>query len=256
MEKNFPKLKIVDLSRLLVHEDVDRRRINLLFDDIKNNKIFTNPPLVAPLDGGKFVVLDGANRTTVFKKLGFKSIIVQIVQYGGASVELKTWNHIICGVDVKEFYDSIKKRLDSEVKYFRIKGDQIICRNIIFNDFINQIKALNIVVDYYKNNYKFYRLEDTKNIGSFCTRRHTIIVFPELKPKDILQIVKKGLRVPSGITRHVVAGRVLRIDFPMAVLKNSKSISWKNEQLSNHIKQKLENNKIRYYNEPVYIFND
>jgi len=254
MNKNLPNLKIVSLSKLVVHEEVDPARTRRLLKKIKKDNFFTNPPLVAPIkNSGKFVVLDGANRTGVFTKLGFKDILVQIVDYKSDKVKLKTWNHLVCKLDSKK----VKKLVDQTIpKGFRLKGSQLICPAIKEKDFLSQIKALNKIVNLYKNKYKFYRLTEDDNPTSFCQQGYTLIVFPGFKPKDIMLIAQKGIKIPSGITRHVILDRALLIDLPMSILKAKKPLSWKNQKLRVLINQRLRENKLRHYQEPVFIYND
>ncbi|MFA6322689.1 MAG: hypothetical protein WCX71_04410 [Candidatus Buchananbacteria bacterium] len=255
MKKTLPNLKIVSLDCLVLHEYVDPARIARLSRQIKKDNIFTNPPLVAKIDQtNKFVVLDGANRTTVFKNLGFKDIVVQIVDYNRDDLELKTWNHVIPGLKAKEFFGQIKGAVDNlMIKNFKLDGYKIICQPIFKNIFLDYIKALNVVVDLYAKR-KFYRLD---NQGDFSAQGNkTLIIFPRFKPEDIITVARKNLKVPSGITRHLIFGRALRVDLPMKILKQNKSLVWKNKQLNILIKQRFEQNKIRRYQEPVFIFND
>jgi len=257
MTKNLPNLKVVSLSKLVLHEFVNPSRVKRLSNKIKRDKIFTNPPLVAPIgQSGKFVVLDGANRTTVFKKLGFKDIVVQVVDYQKPGLELKTWNHLIFGVRAKDFFQEVKQVIDKEmIKKFKLRGGKIICRPIKKKNFFKQIEALNKMVDLYNKRYKFHRLD---NVSDFSKngQEKTLIVFPKFTPQDIILVAEKNLKVPSGITRHLISGRALRLDLPMTILRQNKPLAWKNEQLKKIIRQRFEENKIRHYQEPIFIFND
>jgi len=257
MIKDLPNLKVVSLSKLILHEYVDPVRVKRLSCKIKKDKIFTNPPLVAEIGKtGKFVVLDGANRTTVFRKLGFNDIIIQIVDYQKSGLELKTWSHLISGIGAKNFFQEIINVIDQTmIKKFKLRGNKIICQPIKRKDFFKQIESLNKVVDLYNQRYKFHRLG---NADSFLPngQNKTLIIFPKFSPQDIIMIVQKNLKLPSGITRHLILGRVLRLDLPIKILRQNKSLAWKNEQLKKMIRQRFEENKIRYYQEPIFIFND
>ncbi|MFA6215161.1 MAG: ParB N-terminal domain-containing protein [Patescibacteria group bacterium] len=257
MTKNLPNLKIVSLSNLVLHEDVDPNRVKRLAAKIKKDDIFTNPPVVAPISkSGKFVVLDGANRTTVFRQLGFKDILVQVIDYQQPGLELKTWNHLVAGIKARDFFSQIKKMVSKPMaKKFKLRGNKIVCRPIKKKDFFTQIEALNKIVDLYAKRYKFYRLDNASDF-SVNGENKTLIVFPKFTPQDIILVAEKNLKVPSGITRHLVSGRALRIDLPIVILKSSKGLTWKNQQLQNLIKKRFEENKIRHYQEPIFIFND
>lgn len=257
MTKNLPNLKVVSLSKLVLHEFVDPSRVKRLSNKIKRDKIFTNPPLVAPIgQSGKFVVLDGANRTTVFKKLGFKDIVVQIVTSDNPGLELKTWNHLVLGIMAKDFFLQLKKTVGKPmIKKFKLRRNKIICRPIKKGDFFKQIEALNKMVDLYNKHYKFHRLDNASDFSK-NEQGKTLVVFPKFTPQDIILVAEKNLKVPSGITRHLISGRALRLDLPMTILRQNKSLVWKNEQLKKLIRQRFEENKIRHYQEPIFIFND
>ena len=61
----FPDLRIVPVSDLLLHEDVDLERVARLLDRLSADGILRNPPIVASLDGSdRYLLLDGANRVS------------------------------------------------------------------------------------------------------------------------------------------------------------------------------------------------
>jgi hypothetical protein len=81
---NFPNLTIVPSENLVIHEKHDHQRTTPLIRGMKSTKIIRNPPIVAPLDDGtgRYMVLDGANRTIAIKKIesrisSFKLLIRQ-----------------------------------------------------------------------------------------------------------------------------------------------------------------------------------
>ena len=88
-------LRILPLEQITPHEDHDERRIVALAERVQRDArcVVRNPPIVAPLGDGRFVVLDGANRTSALRYLEYPDAIVQMVDY--ASVQLSTWNHMV-----------------------------------------------------------------------------------------------------------------------------------------------------------------
>ena len=60
-----PDLRIVPIELLVEHEYNDAQRTTPLAKRLEAEGLLKNPPIVAPLDDDpRFVVLDGANRTT------------------------------------------------------------------------------------------------------------------------------------------------------------------------------------------------
>src|SRR5204863_5771752 len=45
-----------------------------------------------------------------------------------------------------------------------------------------------------------------------------LIVFPPYRPADLLALTRAGLRVPTGITRHIIPARALRVNVPLPLL--------------------------------------
>src|SRR5207245_9397287 len=48
----------------------------------------------------------------------------------------------------------------------------------------------------------------------------TLVIFPPIDKGDILRLVAGGGRLPAGITRHLVSGRVLRLNVPLEWLQS------------------------------------
>jgi hypothetical protein len=59
-----------------------------------------------------------------------------------------------------------------------------------------------------------------------------------------------------GITRHVVAGRALGLDVALDMLTGSQSLEAKNAWLNDLILKRLQANKVRLYQEPVFVFDE
>ncbi|MDX9893242.1 MAG: hypothetical protein RB292_02400 [Patescibacteria group bacterium] len=227
---NF-RLKIVPVKNLVLHEDADQARIARYIKLFKVSGKLIDPPVVSPLAGGKFLVLDGANRTSVFKALGIPHIAVQVVDYFSNEVNLSSWNHLICHQD-------------------------FVCQNkkkIIFKK--NQLAEMSQFVKQYNGKYQINRLDYDNSVrikkeyGSNCC----LIVFPKFTKSDIFKFAKTNQHIPSGITRHLVNGRVLNLNLNLSFLKSKTSLAGKQKKLDELIKRKLNKHNIRHYVESVNI---
>ena len=78
-----PDLRILPLDQLVEHEYNDAQRTAPLAVRLETEGLLKNPPIAALLDDGdsRFVVLDGANRSTALASLGYSHILVQVVKY-------------------------------------------------------------------------------------------------------------------------------------------------------------------------------
>lgn len=236
MKKSFPNLKIIPTKALILHEYTDPQRVSRLKARFRNaGGILKNPVLVCKLKNGNYVVLDGANRTTVFDELGIQHILVQVVEYKQPQVLLKTWNHLVCDPRFKKYYTGSVKKFKQD-----------------------EIKTMSDFVQAYKGKYKFYRVlgENFLTLKKQYKNATCLVVFPKFEPKDIINLSTKGQRIPSGITRHVVSGRALRVLIPLNILRAEVSLNKKNKWLSKRVLAIIKENKIRYYEEPVFIFDE
>src|SRR5438067_5056667 len=93
---DMPDLRLLSAEALVLHEHADEKRVARMEARLKADGYLKNPPIVAPIPGtGRFVVLDGANRTSALERLGCKHILAQVVDYKSDRVQLLTWHHLI-----------------------------------------------------------------------------------------------------------------------------------------------------------------
>ena len=103
------QLEVVPIKNILVHEELDPSNSKELVEFLTKSQTLSNPIIVAPLGGGKYLQLDGMNRIYSFKTLGIKTISAQVVDYNNQEeIELSSWLHIFNG-DIEKFLNSVKK---------------------------------------------------------------------------------------------------------------------------------------------------
>src|SRR5512137_70699 len=103
-EIEIPRLQFVAAGDLVLHEQHDASRTNPLAERLRRDRVLKNPPVVAPINGdARFVVLDGANRTTALAQLGVPHVVVQVVDYDDPELVLDTWYHLVSGFPRAEF---------------------------------------------------------------------------------------------------------------------------------------------------------
>lgn len=234
MKINFPDLKIIPVNRAILHEEIEPKRTKLLKQTVIKDGFLQDPPIVAKVEN-KFIVLDGANRVTVFRELKMPHILVQVVEYKKPIVELKNWNHLICDHRFKKYYSR-------KVKRFRLKD----------------VKAMLNFVNLYNGRFQFYRVvgNSFKKLKKQYKNAVCLVIFPKFKSKNIIKFTTQGQKIPSGITRHLINGRALFVNFPLNILKGKHSIKRKNEMLKEFLSKRLKEKKVRYYAESLYIFNE
>jgi hypothetical protein len=63
--------------------------------------------------------------------------------------------------------------------------------------------------------------------------------------------------LPPGISRHIIHGRALKIQYPLDQLRDKvSSIEEKNTVLQHWVQEKLAHRHVRYYAEATYQFDE
>jgi hypothetical protein len=275
-QEQLPVLRFVDSSLLIPHERSDINRESRLVSRLQEENVLRNPPIVAPIPGGpSYVVLDGANRATVIRSIGCPHILVQIVDYTDPRIELLNWNHVITDVDREDFLVGLSNIPGAEARPLRytealtllekrqLVGILAFPTSEVFGlggpgETLDQIRLLNRIVELYEGRSDIHRVitSDPKEMFRNYPMAKAALVFPRLTPQDIISVVSQGFRVPPGITRHIIPGRALRVNVSLDILREEVPLDQKNRWLEDFIRRKLVNKEIRYYREPVFLFDE
>ncbi len=275
-EIEIPNLQFVATSDLVLHEQHDVSRTAPLAERIKRDGFLKNPPVVALINGdGRFVVLDGANRTTSLSEMGIPHIIVQIVDYEDPELVLDTWHHLVAQVDRGEFAAEIQQipgivfekadllharaalaRRTAMAYLVRPDGEVLIARGE--EDLHIRARLLNDLVDVYRFRGRIYRVntDQLDQLKPYYEDVTALIVFPRYTPAEIIELARNGARLPAGITRHVIPRRALRLNIPLTVMAENKPLEEKNEWLQLWLRQKLAAKEVRFYQESTWLFDE
>ena len=275
----MPDLRIVPMDVLVPHEEHDAQRSEPLISRIREAGVWLNPPIVAEMGDGRFVILDGANRHFALGSLGYPHILVQVVEYESEDVRLETWHHIVSGVSWFELLRHIRQIEGLNVEACDLFGARAALAGrdalayVVLQDsaaYLMQAKAptapldqrnrlLRHIVDTYKhsgilNRVTTDRLSAARSIYPDAV---AIVVFPHYEPVEIVVAAREGAYLPPGVTRHVIHGRALRLNYPLALLRDeSRSLAQKNADLQRWIQQRMAAKRIRYYAEATYNFDE
>lgn len=273
----MPDLRIVPIDSLIPHEEHDQQRSAPLLERIRSAGTWLNPPIVAPMDGQRYVILDGANRHYSLKQLGYPYILVQVVDYESEHVLLDTWHHIISGVSWFEFLRNIRHlpnlRMESAdllnaraalarreaMAYTVLNDNRAYVLSAAEHSLGAQTLLLRQVVDTYKRAGALNRINT--DMLSVARRMYpaavAIIVFPRYQPAEILVAARDGQLLPPGISRHVIQGRAMRLHYPLAALEeNGETLLEKNHRLLAWIQERMAARQVRFYAEASYLFDE
>jgi hypothetical protein len=273
---HLPDLRILPLDALVPHERTDPRRVTPLLKRLQNEAVLRNPPIVAPFnDGeGRFVVLDGANRTTAFRQLGVPHIVAQVVPYD--HVQLHVWHHVITQCSLSNLLDAIRGIVGLEVRESDLMSaraalarreaiafvscEQTHKTDVISggSDVVGRTELLIRLVDVYEGCARVQRTtSDTlADARKSFPDASAVVVFPRYEPAEIIDLARTGVMLPAGITRHVLPLRALRLNFPMELLCCDLTLAQKQGQLSEWIHERVKNRQVRAYSEPTVMFDE
>jgi len=83
-----------------------------------------------------------------------------------------------------------------------------------------------------------------------------MVVFPHYSVEQVLLAARSNQRLPAGVTRFIVPGRVLHLDVDLEWLGSDLSLAEKNRELHEQLQARHHRGEIRYYREPVYLLDE
>ncbi len=286
IDPETPDLRILPVELLVEHEYNDAQRTAPLARRLEAEGLLKNPPIATPLaddpfagsgHAGRYVVLDGANRVTALGSLHYSHCLVQIVPYEPPQVTLSTWHHLVTDIDLETFsaeLDAIDGLDFREIDLlharaglarrdfiaYTVRADgKVFAASATKSATIHEKNGLlNAMVDTYKERGGLFRattdqVEDARRLYPALTG---LVIFPNYEPSEVMALARDGELLPTGLTRHLIQGRALRVNYPLSDLKSDKSLESKNAALSEWLRVKMASKEVRYYAEATYLFDE
>lgn len=274
LEPSSIQLRFVLLEQMLLHEEDDPLRVKRLIHALKNDGKLRNPPIVAEHEG-HYIVLDGATRTTALRAMNYRDALVQVVDYYGETIKVSTWHHVLVGLPPNYLLSYLAdvdgitlQPVDPGTAKRMLETREIACCVVMQNgqnfavlcsdNNVERARLLCELVAVYRGKAEVHRTVevDLPALIEEYPELSAVVVFPPFSPDEITQVAMNGAKMPMGITRHLVSGRALGLDVPLDMLSDAQSLVSKNEWLREQIGKRLQTNKIRLYQEPVFIFDE
>lgn len=264
----LPDLRIVPRGRVFLHEDADPVRVTRLVARLRQEGVLRNPPVAAGV-GERFVILDGANRVTALARLEAAVVPVQVVDYDDPAVRLDVWRHLILEMSPAESLARAGvplQRTSREEAAHALRDRRIACYvmtregtwAVPLSPERPMAVLLSQVVAVYRGNARIYRVpsEDFDALAREYGESSAVVVFPRLDKADILTIAASDERLPTGITRHLIPARALRLNVPLELLTGGEEPARLHERLQDLIRQRLLDGSVRYYPEGAVLFDE
>jgi len=272
--RSTPVLRVVETSRLLLHEETDPGRVARLRDALRRDGVLRNPPAVALMSDGRGAVLDGANRVTALRDLGIPHAVVQVVDYGEPAIVLSTWRHYVrepgapslrvlaMGLPSSRAVPHAEAA-DAEGHLARRQAAAVVtdAHGTLLvgetGDAMSTAVLLRQLVALYRGWTEIHRV-DSGDLDALAGEYGpgSVVAFPAFTKNEILELAAQGGRLPTGITRHVIPGRALRLNTALDWLAAPADQARKQADLDATLRQRWLAHGVRYYVEPTFLFDE
>lgn len=253
-----PTLVIAPLEQLRRHEEVDPLRVERLEKRIRLEGIQVNP-MVCVEANGKLVVLDGATRTEALRALGLEHAVVQVVD--PERVELGTWHHVVRQCAPSELLELVASKprlvLGEDRRAPRIRPASGPTRSVSGEN-LSPNATLTELVDSYIGRWPVSRVTDpdTGVASSLFDDWAALVELPTLTVEEVMRAALSADFLPAGITRFLIPGRALRLNFDLRILEGEGSTADKQRRLDELIEERSREGRVRRYDETVFIYDD
>jgi L-serine kinase (ATP) / ParB family transcriptional regulator, heme-responsive regulator len=277
MIPELPDLKFLKIDSVIIHEWHDEQRTPPLIEKIREGGLFRNPPIVTPLQdsSGRFMVLDGANRVTALRQMGFPDVLVQVVEPDHPGLCLENWNHVLWEMDPKILIGEIRAIQDVNPVVLDEPGQPDIMEDCGLaqvqvprgkrftlctdaEELVVKVRLLNAVVDCYKDRCKLDRTmaREVRELEDIYPDLTGLVIFPQFRIEDVLILAGQGFLLPTGITRFTVSPRALHVNYPLYELAADKPLEEKNEALQRWVQMRINKKGVRYYAEATFLYDE
>jgi len=277
----LPDLRFVPTEAVHPHEYHDPQRSQPLVARLRESGVLKNPPIVTQVGDGmrvepRYVVLDGANRSTAARAAGWPHLLVQVVRYESPAVELYTWYHALTA-DARGILERGLSGIEGleVIHHDRTHARAMLARRealacVVLNEgdvlvvqggrtLHDRNELLNALVHLYQDRVPYTRV--TSDSLSEARREHpevqALVVFPRFDPAEVIDLASVGEHLPAGITRHLIRWRALRVNVPVSLCEDrTRTLDQKNAWLSAWTAERLTKRELRFYEEPTVLYDE
>ncbi len=253
MISSLGDLRIVPLDYLILHEDHDRKRLARLRDRVQEEQVQRNPVIVSHYED-RYLVLDGAHRVHALREIGCSLVLVQVVEL---PEKAEGWGHLLSSGDVTAALDRVRGvEVSSEepangwlARVETGEGARMFVR-AAEGGLISEARALCRLWGAYPEDAAVRRLQPVDPVR--LAGDEAVIFYRGFTPVELAELVQAEMVLPAGITRFRIPERVLGVRFPLEKLDGDPET--REAELRAFVEERWEANRIRYYGEPVVLF--
>lgn len=276
----MPDIRLVPVEAIAFHEQPEAARTSRLMARIHDDAFLRNPPIVADMGAPGYLLLDGANRVSAFRDLGYARIPVQVVDYADERIQLKAWHHLVLqgkSLDLHGLYGGMEQvhlrpvaagALANLLEFRQVFAILVDSDTAMWGLFPRQSTTMSVrdrngvlhrIVDAYegRSDLERIKLSDFSLLPDVVrTVDHQLVLFPALTKEELLHLARERAMIPTGITRHLIPGRALGLNLDLAFLRELSTNAEQQEHLQRFLDQLEMHGRIRFYEESIFIMNE
>jgi len=245
-------LRLVEPGCLLLHEAHDEGRLARLKGRIASEGEQRNPVLASPY-GDRFLVLDGAHRVRAMDELGARFVLVQVVE---PPEWAEGWGHVVRGMgplgpdDANGLVVGEAPGGEAVAEIETAGGESVSVRSREAGPMARS-RAMWALQARYPEETAVRRVEPDGAVR--LLGGEALIRYRSFAPEELVEIVGSGAVLPAGVTRFRVRERVLGVRYPLGRMMDGEPRA-RNVELRRFVSERWAENRVRYYREPVVLF--
>ncbi len=222
------------------------------------------------------MVLDGANRVSAFTLMEYPHLLAQAVDYEGDGVQLSAWNHLVVSLSTQALLTRLQglpgvslRQMSREDARRSLAEQQLVCYLVVPESGVMAVlgetgkldawaQTLCEVVNVYMPHGKIFRTQQDqlRGLEDFSSSAAALVMFPNFRPNQVMNLARGQGRLPAGITRHLISPRALRVNYPLEELSAAFSLGEKNLRLQEWLHQKTVSRSVRFYGEATVLYDE
>lgn len=223
------KLKLEELRRVKVHEEIIPELAGRLAEEIRADGLLKHPVIV---DSQTLVVLDGMHRVAALEELGFKFLPVCLVDYRNPEVRVGCWYRTFRGRVEKLLaeFESLElgvEELKLEQAQAALEAREISAALLVRGRCFSLGRGGREVKELYDEVGRVERALRSRGFGvGFATERDAlerarrgkvagVLLTPRARKEEVIQAALSGRVFAHKTTRHVIPARPMGTNVPL-----------------------------------------
>jgi hypothetical protein len=259
VDEMLKSLEIREVNSLLSHEQVISQNLKRLKEGMLNIGHLVDPLIVDAKTG---VVLDGNHRLKVLGIIECQYATCQVVDYMKDEITVGTWYPIVNLKPEQIFkldslkhekvdYETGKKAVENLKAPFMVTSKDKVCYLVNPGSY----KLMEMVEE---QNYIFSLLEKgsidyipTEEVDKAIELGKSVLIRRAYTKEEIIKTAQAHTPLPPKSTRHLIPGRIIRLNMKLGWLNRSKQEA--QAELVRMLEARIYGGNVRKYYEPVIV---